>query len=229
MEDKAHIVEIFSSIQGEGVHVGQRQTFVRFKGCNLFCKYCDTKTKKKALLLTVDDIVSKICKIDKKLKQRVVSITGGEPLLNADFLKILLPKLKKLKFKVYLETNATLVDELKKVIKYIDIIAADIKLPSVTKDKAQWSKHSSFLKMASKKELFVKVIVSNNLKPTDFNMAIHLVKKINFKIPFIIQPAMRKKNLLMGKISIDSLQERAMKHLDNVLVIPQTHKIIGVK
>ena len=38
-----NLVEIFSSIQGEGLFVGCRQVFVRLAGCNLFCRYCDTR------------------------------------------------------------------------------------------------------------------------------------------------------------------------------------------
>ena len=42
MSNKAKIKEIFTSIQGEGPFIGHKQLFVRFCGCNLSCKYCDT-------------------------------------------------------------------------------------------------------------------------------------------------------------------------------------------
>ncbi|PLX95348.1 MAG: 7-carboxy-7-deazaguanine synthase QueE, partial [Desulfuromonas sp.] len=36
------MIELFSSIQGEGVFLGERQAFLRLAGCNLDCAYCDT-------------------------------------------------------------------------------------------------------------------------------------------------------------------------------------------
>ena len=50
MTDIAKIKEFFTSIQGEGPFVGYKQLFVRFCGCNLSCKYCDTDYR------TVDSI-----------------------------------------------------------------------------------------------------------------------------------------------------------------------------
>ena len=50
---KANLLEIFSSIQGEGVLVGCRQIFLRFPDCNLNCRYCDT-----------DFLQSKTCQIE---------------------------------------------------------------------------------------------------------------------------------------------------------------------
>ena len=39
--EKARISEIFSSLQGEGTHVGERHIFIRFEECNIHCTYCD--------------------------------------------------------------------------------------------------------------------------------------------------------------------------------------------
>ena len=38
----AYIDEIFASIQGEGPWIGQRHIFIRFRGCDISCQYCDT-------------------------------------------------------------------------------------------------------------------------------------------------------------------------------------------
>lgn len=43
---KYEVVEKFVSINGEGTKAGQLAVFIRFKGCNLKCKYCDTKSSK---------------------------------------------------------------------------------------------------------------------------------------------------------------------------------------
>ncbi|MEA3307654.1 MAG: 7-carboxy-7-deazaguanine synthase QueE, partial [Elusimicrobiota bacterium] len=127
---KAEISEIFSSIQGEGLYLGQKQIFVRFSSCNLNCDYCDepkAKDNKAFSLLSVQEVVEKIKALQKKEKVEAVSLTGGEPLLQADFIEKILPKIKELGLKAHLETNAVLFKEFKKIAKNVDVIAADIK------------------------------------------------------------------------------------------------------
>lgn len=227
----ADILEIFSSIQGEGIYAGERQIFIRFADCNLDCIYCDVDKNKKVLQFTIDDILSKVKMLNKHIEHKTISITGGEPLIYWEFLNILLHKLKK-DFKIYLETNGTLANELKNIIRLVDIIAADIKLPSVAGQGHLWKEHLQFLKIARAKEVFVKIIVSSKLAMQDFKKAISLVRKINSKIPVVIQPVQSMGSDTYSQCltpSLLNLQKYALRYLDNVYVIPQVHKIIGAR
>ena len=86
------VVEKFVSINGEGQHAGQLAVFIRFKGCNLKCEYCDTKWANNPSApfeeLTENDIYNYIKSTDVKN----VTLTGGEPLLRDD-IGILLERL----------------------------------------------------------------------------------------------------------------------------------------
>ena len=76
-----HVVEKFVSINGEGQHAGELAVFVRLRGCNLKCNYCDTRwactEDAKADEMTETEIVSYV--ISTGVKR--VTLTGGEPLL----------------------------------------------------------------------------------------------------------------------------------------------------
>lgn len=229
MSNKADIIEIFSSIQGEGPYVGERQIFIRFSDCNLNCVYCDTAKFVKSAGLTVEQVISRVKTLNRNTKHKTVSVTGGEPLIYAGFLKILLPRLKREGFNIYLETNATLPQALKKIINFIDTISADIKPPSVTREKPQWGKHLDFLKTAIRKNVFVKIVVSDTLKMYDFNKAVSLIKKIDADIPFVIQPVTSGRRIKVSTDRLFNLQGHALKFLRNVLIIPQVHKILEVK
>ena len=75
------VVEKFVSINGEGTKAGQLAVFIRFKGCNLNCKYCDTKWANEADVtaqqMTKEDILEYVLSTGVKN----VTLTGGEPLL----------------------------------------------------------------------------------------------------------------------------------------------------
>jgi len=227
---KTDIVDIFSSIQGEGLRIGERQIFIRFHGCNLSCRFCDEEKTKKPDSISIDGLLDEIDKLNAERIHNTVSLTGGEPLLHAKFLKELLPKIVDRGYKVYLETNGILASELDTVIKYIDTISIDIKLPSVSKNRPCWQEHKRFLKSAFKKEFFVKVVVSDDIDMADFDKAVAIMKDISFDIPFIIQPETKKASceLNIGAERLLKLQENALKSLNNVLVIPQSHKMLGV-
>lgn len=93
--------EIFLSIQGEGISTGLPTIFIRLTGCNLRCSYCDTTySYNYGSLMTIEQIVNKI----KTYGYKRICITGGEPLLQNDIIK-LLDKLTD--YEVNIETNGS--------------------------------------------------------------------------------------------------------------------------
>lgn len=229
---KAPVSDIFFSYQGEGIYAGKPQVFVRFFGCNIECDYCDTKLKR-CEPLDVDQVVIRIDKLTQKhFSNRKmppsISITGGEPLIHDDFLIRLFPVLKKKGYEIYLETNGTLPDALKKTIRWVDIISMDIKLPSACK-RSFWKEHKAFLKLGVKKS-FVKVVLTNKTKPLEIKKAIDLVNNVSVNIPLVFQPS----TPVSGTKTIPTRNLYVIANVDTkklrfVSILPQMHKLWGIK
>lgn len=95
-----NVVEIFESIQGEGVFMGEYCTFVRFAGCNLQCPFCDEHHKYgMAKDMSVEDIVNQV-------RTYHVVLTGGEPTLQPQF-EQLCTALREAHHYIHVETNGT--------------------------------------------------------------------------------------------------------------------------
>ncbi|MCK5288618.1 MAG: 7-carboxy-7-deazaguanine synthase QueE, partial [Candidatus Omnitrophica bacterium] len=195
---KAELVEIFKSIQGEGLYQGQEQVFVRFYGCNLQCSFCDTKS----LFYTKEDLFYIMKKINDLGDFHSVSLTGGEPLLQIEFLKQLSKTLKQDKRTVYLETNGVLYENLREIIDFMDIISMDFKLPTSTNDRILWKEHTEFLKIALKKEVFVKAVIGLNTSEEDLIECIKIIKKLKPDLFFVLQPQNPYENQLKPKMEI---------------------------
>jgi organic radical activating enzyme len=249
-ESKANLIEIFSSAQGEGPFVGYKQIFVRFTGCNLNCNYCDTDYAAQETVNVETHPYSQVFdKIDnpvstetlfyylKKLDNPAglhhsISLTGGEPLLQSDFLKVFLTEnFAKHKFKIYLETNGTLCNELEKIIKLVNYVAMDIKLPSSTgKISEHWHEHKNFLKVISdnKKagiEYFVKSVLNNDFSDYELHNIVWCMASSDAGVPLILQPDTSNPP---EPLKLLHWQERLLKHINDVRIIPQTHKITSI-
>lgn len=223
---KGRIAEIFESVQGEGIYLGQKQLFVRSFGCNLgSCKFCDTKLKDFREYEPQDLLL--------ELRKRsgdctTVSFTGGEPLLQKEFLKEMLRLTHEHGFINYLETNGTLVQALEEVIDYLDIVAMDLKLPSSTGLKDFWDTHRNFLQIASRKEVFLKIVICQSTSEEDLFEAIKLIKETNRYIILVLQPnSAEDYGSLEAKI--ESFKEICIKEGIVACIIPQVHKEIGIK
>lgn len=236
------VTEIFSSIQGEGPYVGVRQIFLRLPKCNLNCPYCDTETmvpkyvriekepgtlffNKIANPLSLDKLVTLIQIYDFSVHHSL-SVTGGEPLLWAKELKVLLPLLKEKGLNIYLETNGTLPGPLQQILPLVDIISMDIKLPF--DDKTYWDVHESFLRYSTQKEVFVKIVVNKDTNLHDLQNACELIARVNPSILTILQPVTQTRGIQTPKSKqLLEWQSLLLKRLVNVRVIPQTHVFIG--
>ena len=220
---KGKISEVFRSIQGEGLYQGVDQVFVRFFGCNLGCSFCDTKLdsyEKKTAPELFDEI-------DSFGDYHSLSITGGEPLLQIDFLKDLLKLIKEKKQRVYLETNGTLPENLEKIIDYADIIAMDFKLPSSTSLKPFWKEHREFLRIANKKNTFAKAVIGPATEPEDIYKVIGIIKEIDKDLTLVLQP--QDSAEVMIKAKLKDFEKICKKEEIDVTIIPQMHKKLGLK
>jgi organic radical activating enzyme len=197
------------------------------------CAYCDEERLSGAVAYSPKGLLAKVKDLDTaKGPHHSVSLTGGEPLLYADFLAAFLPLLGGAHLKTYLETNGTLPHALSRLIDYIDIVAMDIKLPSATGGRAYWKEHYGFLKIAAGKKVFVKSVVTNHTAMEDIVRTAMLIKKVGKTIPLVLQPAtpLNDTEKPVDKGVLLKFMNAAMrKRLDNVRVLPQAHKILNIK
>ena len=222
MTDKIKIKEIFNSIQGEGPYVGEKQLFVRTTKCNLNCEYCDTDflCDENSKEYNFDEFFE----ILKSSDAQTVSFTGGEPLLEADFLFEFFKRYKnRLNKKIYLETNGTNAKNLKKIIDYVDVVSMDIKLKSATGLEFSLITFDDFINIAKEKEVFAKVVFDENVSNSEITEVTTLVKK--YGILLILQPKMP----ISSTLNIDEIFEKFYSKYKNVRLIPQVHKFLNVR
>ena len=103
MKNKYRISEIFDSIEGEGKRTGYMSIFIRLTGCNLRCSYCDTKY---AQVMGKEDVEMDEDKLIEKIKSypwKLITLTGGEPLLQN--VENLVRRLALTGYKINIETN----------------------------------------------------------------------------------------------------------------------------
>jgi 7-carboxy-7-deazaguanine synthase len=141
---RAPLLEVFASIQGEGLFVGQPQVFVRFAGCPLRCLWCDTPHSwtlpglEDSREQTLSDFgrsstwhtASEIAELVEAADpggQRPLSLTGGEPLLWPAVIRSLRPLLPRRR--LHLETAGAFPASLSRVLASLDHISCDLKPP----------------------------------------------------------------------------------------------------
>lgn len=157
---KIHSTESFGTVDGPGIR------FVLFlQGCHLQCKYChnrDTWDMNGGEYKLIDEIIEKI----KRYKNYImpsgggVTVTGGEPLLQANFVLELFKRLKADGISTCIDTSGMvgLTDEIKEVLQYTDLVLLDIK--HIDSEKCK-----ELVGVSNKLELeFARYLSNNNIK-----------------------------------------------------------------
>lgn len=143
------VVELFTSINGEGTRAGELAVFVRFQGCNLRCSYCDTMWANEGdcayTELTPAEITDRILATG----IRNVTLTGGEPLLQPQLTELLQALAAYPELRVEIETNgAVSLAPFGIEAPWRPVFTMDYKLPSSGWEEAMVTENFSLLKAA---------------------------------------------------------------------------------
>lgn len=139
------VVEMFTSINGEGKKAGRLAMFIRLKGCNLDCSYCDTKwaNEKNAPyeLMELPQIIKKV----KESGVSLVTITGGEPLIQEDIMALIGTLMMEPGIEVEVETNGSAPIKLYKERDPRLSMTMDYKLPSSNMEESMCVENMEYL------------------------------------------------------------------------------------
>jgi len=125
-----HSIETFGTVDGPGVRM-----VIFLQGCPMRCKYChnpDTWKPETGNILTVDDIINRFLRNKNYYKNGGITVTGGEPLLQADFVTNLFTVAKQHNIHTALDTSGILFDKDNKsvyneLLSVTDLVLLDIK------------------------------------------------------------------------------------------------------
>lgn len=133
-------IESFGLVDGPGI-----RTVVFLNGCTLRCKYCHNPEMQKGKdnNISVDELYNKIIRNKAYFKNNGgVTFSGGDPLLQVDFLIQICKKLKRENIHICLDTAGVGIGKYEELLKYIDIVLLDIK--HVSEDKYKYITGKSY-------------------------------------------------------------------------------------
>lgn len=226
------VSEIFNSILGEGSDIGKLACFVRFYGCNLNCRYCDTdyaKNSENFEVLDVWKLISKIYAMWGVRDRRVVCLTGGEPMFqeDRDSLILLMNLLKGTCDEVILETNGSYnLDAVPKEIKkYVDYKLNDSGMTSmmvesgVFRNKDIWHVGDCVKLVVSSKEDLLQLVSLVCVFKDLMSWGVDVVVQPVWSSELTVQRYLELLQFLADFVKDDS-------RLSMIRVLPQLHKLL---
>ena len=104
----------------------------------------------------------------------------------------------------------------------------DLKFPSSTGIGDCWKQHKEFLKVASKKDVFLKAVVCESTKDSDVKEAVKLINEVDRSAILVLQPNSFENH---GRLTekLEKLKTICRKEKVSTFVIPQIHRLVGIK
>jgi len=200
------VIEIFRSLQGEGVLIGTPTVFIRLQGCNLHCEWCDTEyAKEGGKEMSIEQILHEV----EEQRTQFICLTGGEPLLQKDSIRLMNRLLEKL-YHVTLETNGSFsLDDVPCAENML--ISMDIKCPSSGMQEKMMFENIELLSPADQ----LKFIVADT---EDLKYAENIIKKYEIKSTIVFTP--------VGGMDLEPVARFVLSKKLNARVLPQLHKLI---
>lgn len=253
----ASLVEVFTSAQGEGPEVGRTTVFVRFGGCDLRCRWCDSpgtwRTSSHFRVETApgsENFEEYSNPADLEwLADRIealaptpttwISLTGGEPLLQPEAVAELVGLLAARGRRIYLETHGLHAEALAPIAEQIDLVSMDWKLASDVRPgpgvawpagEAFHDAHEAFLREAVRaKSVYVKVVLTPATEDTELDAVCERIARVSRDIPLVLQPVTPTGGVeaMPAASQLLAWLARAETRLGDVRLIPQTHPIYG--
>ncbi len=253
------LVELFSSVQGEGPHVGTPALFVRLGGCDLRCAWCDSphtwiapdhcrietqagsgRFRTRPNPIAIEEVLEGAAALG-AAQHRFACLTGGEPLLQPDAVRALAEGMRALGTRVLLETHGLAVEALEKVLDTIDTVSMDWKLASDVRRAADpkgaapaafHRDHERFLAQARRApECVVKIVVTTSSGDEEVLEACARIARMAPDIVVVLQPVTPFARVTERPAAerLLALRNRAAELLRDVRIIPQTHVIYGAR
>ncbi len=209
------VVEIFTSINGEGMRAGELAVFIRLQGCNLNCSFCDTmwanEADAKYTMMTEQQIYDAV--LETEIQN--VTLTGGEPLWQKD-IGILIQTLTNNQWlRLEIETNGSV--SLEEFMQYPNrpVFTMDYKLPGSGMESRMNIDNFAHLEKTDT----VKFVVSDR---TDLDRAKEMIQSyiLEERCHVIFSP-------VFGAIELDEIVEYMKEYkLNNIKMQIQMHKVI---
>jgi len=208
------ICEMFTSIQGEGINIGTPTTFIRTSGCNLRCSWCDTTYAfDEGQEMSLEQILEEV----ESFRFTDVCITGGEPLLQPEVIRLLYTLLAK-GHRISLETNGSLdISQVPSDERLL--ISMDVKCPSSLVRNALMTENLSYLKGTDQ----LKFTIANR---SDYEFAKDFLKEKKVICPVVFQPVWGTDGgQLADWVCRDGLEVRVLTQLHKVFWGSKKRKI----